>query len=108
MKQFSSVGHINWCNFFLKDTWPASARIFMTGTVADKQEADAQAEWYEMAKSWERVETCINKTLCGMAEKAAKELLELTAAKEKIIRGFEYLPISAVKFCDLIKKCDLK
>ena len=56
-----------------------------------------QADQYKMAKHWERVEACINKYLSGMAEKVAKELLELTAAKEKIIPRFEKLSNSVVK-----------
>lgn len=60
-----------------------------------------------MAKHWERVETHI-KYLGGMAERAAKELLELTAAKKKIIPRFEKLSNSAVEFHALVKRCDLK
>lgn len=51
-----------------------------------------------MAKRWERVETCVNKYWRGMAERAAEELLKLTAAKEKIIPRFE----KALKLCSQI------
>lgn len=49
-----------------------------------------------MAKHWEMWETCVNKYLGGMAERAAEELLELTAAKEKIIPRFENLSNSQI------------
>lgn len=44
--------------------------------------AGAGADQYNMTKCWQRVETCINQSLCDMTESAAKELLELIAAKE--------------------------
>lgn len=52
----------------------------MTGAVAGYQEAGAQAEQYKMGKWWRP--TLINTCVLWLRG-SAKELLELTAAKEE-------------------------